>query len=138
MDICYVSAHTLCKLLSFLPLFIAYKVAKLPHEIYASIRVPNNSDTLMLNNQNGYCWLLFIIKLNNIETLKLKILEWSRCGVMAKVLYVGLELSEFKLQSRYYTHFRTNTLGKGMNRLIPPFMGWIVSLLFFYKDDFGI
>ena len=27
-------------------------------------------------------------------------------------------VTEFKLQSRYYVHFRTNTLGKGMNVFI--------------------
>ena len=33
-------------------------------------------------------------------------------------------LREFVLQSRYYVHFRANTLGKGMNPLIlPPAMG---------------
>ena len=30
---------------------------------------------------------------------------------------------EFVLQSRYYVHFRANTLGKGMNPLILPAMG---------------
>ena len=32
-------------------------------------------------------------------------------------------VSEFVLQSRYYVHFRTNTLGKDMNPLILPAMG---------------
>ena len=40
--------------------------------------------------------------------------------------------------SLFYIHFQTNTLRKGMNPLIPPAMGEIVSLLFFYKDVFGI
>ena len=30
---------------------------------------------------------------------------------------------EFGLQSRYYVHFRTNTLGKVINSLMPPDMG---------------
>ena len=38
---------------------------------------------------------------------------------MAKVLDCSLEISEFELQSPYYVHFRTNTLEKGMNLLIP-------------------
>ena len=60
---------------------------------------------------------------------------------VAKVLEEGLEVSEFKLQSRYYDHFHTatrvqildetdcishssNTFGKGMNPIIlPPAMG---------------
>ena len=31
--------------------------------------------------------------------------------------------SEFKFQLQHYVHFQTNTLGKGMNLLIPPDMG---------------
>ena len=38
----------------------------------------------------------------------------STAGVMAKVLDCSLEVSEFELQSRYYVHFRINTLGKGI------------------------
>ena len=42
--------------------------------------------------------------------------------VMVKSLD-GLVVGEFVLQSRYYVHFRENTLGKGMNPLILPAMG---------------
>ena len=34
-------------------------------------------------------------------------------GVRAKVLACGLTVSEFELQSFYYVHFPTNTVGKG-------------------------
>ena len=44
-------------------------------------------------------------------------------GVMVKAKYCGIIVSEFVLQSRYYVHFRANTLGKGMNPLILPAMG---------------
>ena len=44
-------------------------------------------------------------------------------GVMVKVMNCGVEVREFVLQSRYYVHFRANTLGKGMNPLILPAMG---------------
>ena len=44
----------------------------------------------------------------------------------------------FKLQLCYYIHFQNNTLRKGMNPLIQPSMVYIVLLLFFYKDGFGI
>ena len=38
-------------------------------------------------------------------------------------MYNGiLNYFEFELQSRYYVHFRANTLGKGMNPLILPAM----------------
>ena len=44
-------------------------------------------------------------------------------GVMAKAFDCGIVVSEFELQSHYYVPFRTNTLGKGMNRVILPAMG---------------
>ena len=51
---------------------------------------------------------------------------WVGCprGVMVKAMNCGIVVREFVLQSRYYVHFRANTLGKGMNPLIlPPAMG---------------
>ena len=42
---------------------------------------------------------------------------------MIKALDYGIVVSEFELQSRYYVHFRTNNLGKGMNPLILPALG---------------
>ena len=39
-------------------------------------------------------------------------------GVMVKAMDCGLVVSEFELQSRYYVHFRANTLGKDTNPLI--------------------
>ena len=44
-------------------------------------------------------------------------------GVMVKAMNCGIVVREFVLQSRYYVHFRANTLGKGMNPLILPAMG---------------
>ena len=45
-------------------------------------------------------------------------------GVMVKAMSCEIVVREFVLQSRYYVHFRANTLGKGMNPLIlPPAMG---------------
>ena len=45
-------------------------------------------------------------------------------GVMVKAMNCGIVVREFVLQSRYYVHFRANTLGKGINPLIlPPAMG---------------
>ena len=44
-------------------------------------------------------------------------------NVMVKAIDSGIVVSEFKLQSRYYIYFQTNTLGKGMNPLIFPAMG---------------
>ena len=44
-------------------------------------------------------------------------------GVMVKAMVCEIVVREFVLQSRYYVHFRANTLGKGMNPLILPAMG---------------
>ena len=44
-------------------------------------------------------------------------------GVKLKARDCEIVASEFKLRSRYYNHFQTNTLGKGMNPLIFPVMG---------------
>ena len=35
----------------------------------------------------------------------------------------GIVVNEFELQSRNYIHFRTNTLGKGMDPFILPAIG---------------
>ena len=43
---------------------------------------------------------------------------------MVKAMNYGIVVREFVLQSRYYVHFRANTLGKGMNpHILPPAMG---------------
>ena len=44
-------------------------------------------------------------------------------GVMVKAMVCEIVARKFKLQLRYYIHFWTNTLGKGMNPLILPAMG---------------
>ena len=44
-------------------------------------------------------------------------------GVMVKAMDCGIVVREFVLQSRYYVHFRANTLGKGMNPPYPPSYG---------------
>ena len=44
-------------------------------------------------------------------------------GVMVKAMYCGIVESKFELQSRYYVHFPTNTLEKGMNPLILQTIG---------------
>ena len=59
-------------------------------------------------------------------------------GVVANMLNCDTVEREFKLQSHNHNHFWTNTLEKGMKPLISLTMGETVSLLFFYKDGFGI
>ena len=47
---------------------------------------------------------------------------------MVKVLDFGLEVSLFELQSGFFVHFWTNTLGKSINLLILSAMGhWCSS-----------
>ena len=42
---------------------------------------------------------------------------------MVKAMDCGIVVSEFVLRSRYYDHFRVDTLGKVTNPLILPAMG---------------
>ena len=42
---------------------------------------------------------------------------------MVKAMDCRIVVSKFKCQSHYYVHFRTNTLGKGMNPPYPPSYG---------------
>ena len=44
-------------------------------------------------------------------------------SVMVKALDCRIVVSEFEFHSRYYVHFRTNTVGKGMNPFILAAMG---------------
>ena len=44
-------------------------------------------------------------------------------SVKVKAMDCRIVASEFVLQSRYYVHFWTNTLRKGMNPFILPAMG---------------
>ena len=59
-------------------------------------------------------------------------------GVVANVLGYNIVVSEFKIQSHYDVYFQTNTFRKGIKALNPSAMGWIVPLVVFYKDGFGI
>ena len=52
-------------------------------------------------------------------TLILDIITGILRGVMIDVFDCDIVVSEFELQSCYHVHFRTNTLGRVMNPLIP-------------------
>ena len=60
-----------------------------------------------------------------VKTQDVTLKTWRGCprGVMVKAMDCGIVVREFVLQSRYYVHFRPNTLGKGMNPLILPAIG---------------
>ena len=66
---------------------------------------------------------MFLFSFTSFEKLKLKYLWGCPRGVMVKAMDCGIVVREFVLQSRYYVHFRANTLGKGMNPLILSAMG---------------
>ena len=55
----------------------------------------------------------------HIETSSLCCISYS---AVIKAMDCGIIVSEFELQSRYYIHFQTNTLGIGMNPFILPAM----------------
>ena len=44
-------------------------------------------------------------------------------GVRVKAMDCGIVVSEVVIHSRYYFHFRANSVGKGMNPLIFQAMG---------------
>ena len=83
-----------------------------------------------------YCYLTLII-LSNITHCFIKLSGSKYCyvsltiqlrvgcprGVMVKAMDCGIVVGEFVLKSRYYVHFRANTLREGMNPLILPAMG---------------
>ena len=64
-----------------------------------------------------------LILISRKLTLNLNSIWRFPCGVMVKAMTCGIVVSEFVLQSRYYVHFRANTVGKGMNPIILPSMG---------------
>ena len=51
----------------------------------------------------------------NISLKFCSILLGSPHGIVVNVLGYDIVVNEFKLQSCYHVHFRSNTLGKGMN-----------------------
>ena len=94
---------------------------------------------LLINTKSGWDWMisfstdsaLCIYHLSFQSLAQSLVTEfinpgtWGGClrGVMVKAMDCGIVVCEFVLQSRYYVHFRANTLGKGMNPLILPAMG---------------
>ena len=49
--------------------------------------------------------------------------QGSPCGAVANVLDGDIVVSVFKLQTPYYVHFRTKTIGKDVNPQPPPKYG---------------
>ena len=87
-----------------------------------------------MKKENLVCKHIFSIKFLNVSELffvtQLNAFKYSY--LIRIILYIwiiclnthfNIVVREFVLQSRYYVHFRANTLGKGMNPLILPAMG---------------
>ena len=69
----------------------------------------------------GLNWEFPFSKTDCNKMVKELSLTWGcPCGVKVKAMDCGIVEREFVLQSRYYVHFRANTLGKVMNPLILP------------------
>ena len=65
--------------------------------------------------------------------------KWgSLHGVVANVMDCDIVVSDFDLQSCCYVHFRTNTLGKGMNSLIPNYGLNNTITILLHTYNFGI
>ena len=52
------------------------------------------------------------------------------CGVKAKVLDCSIEVSKFDPKSRYYVHFQTKILGKGVN----PHLSSVIRYINHYRS----
>ena len=59
------------------------------------------------------------IELVNLTLQQHKNIKGSLSCVVVNALHCDIVISEFEIQSRYYVHFRTNTLERCMNLLIP-------------------
>ena len=70
-----------------------------------------------------YLSIYIIIIMIIITILQSIALAITPRGVMVKTMDCRIVVCELVLQSRYYVHFRANTLGKGMNPFIHPAMG---------------
>ena len=66
---------------------------------------------------------VFQIMLIPLGTVCIQLFSGCPRGVMVKAMNYGIVVSEFVLQSRYYVHFRANTLGKGIEPHYPPSYG---------------
>ena len=107
---------------------------KVLEDLEIRVQVETIQTAALLKSAN----LLWRVSETRRDLLSLKLLWACPRGVMVKTMDCGIVVSEFVLQWCYYVHFRTSTLGKVMNPLILPAMGWIVPLLFFKENSFGI
>ena len=60
------------------------------------------------------------MKIETLETIVCVCVGGWVHGVVVNVLKCDIVINEFKLQSRYYSHFWTNALEKDINPPYPP------------------
>ena len=69
--------------------------------------------SFLISTKMGKCWML--------PSIWIEIhLEGYSLRIMANLPDCDIRVSEFELLSHYYIKFRTNTIEKDMNLLIPP------------------
>ena len=100
--------------------------------MYSNNILNYQESTTILNAHTKKVWKLIVCTLylqviildkNNLQLNDIRYLLVYPHGVMVKAKDNGILVSESKLQSRYYVHFRTNTLGKGMTSFILAAVG---------------
>ena len=96
---------------------------------YRVVEFSRNFGTIPQHSRNGkgvsfpfslfsfpclWSWSCFV---NPLKSALTRVNRGCPRGVMVKAIYSGIVVREFVLQSRYYVHFRENTLEKGINPL---------------------
>ena len=74
-------------------------------------------------NQGDLVASFFVFLRKEHERQNIRLLGGFPRAVIFKALDCGIIECKFELQSCYYVHFQTNSIGKGMNLLILPGMG---------------
>ena len=113
-------------------ILLAWRQHPTRHQLYGHLPPITKTIQVRRTRHPGHCWrsrdelisdvLLWTLHMAG-QKQDNKLVGCPR-DVMVKAMNCGIVVREFVLQSRYYVHFRANTLEKGMNPLIlPPAMG---------------
>ena len=92
---------------------------------------------MALKHKNSDADNCFLVKISNKygSLLSEEFTTHGGCphGVMIKAMDCGIVVSEFKLQSSYYVHFRTNTLRQSYETPYPPSYGSNSTTTVFFR-----
>ena len=125
MFLIFFSSLASSKYLSIFSLFLIYSLFSLSRPTRWQNPLDESSFFFLVNN---LCLVFWPVLDNQFVSQNSAYICGCRCSVMVKPWIV---VSEFKLPSSYYVHFRTNPFSKSKNPLILPTMSWIIPLLFF-------